>query len=460
MGGSLTMSFLKFSKGKVIYSVPNGLGDGSAYFNQTEGVVADLDVLPYGNSARSISLWCYWRELNPDNTSSTMFCYGSNGTSNRYTITIKTENYPYTIVVFAQGNTTTYNYALEFNKWYHIVVVFAEDYTEKCYVNGVLVGTQTHANVNTIKATGAIGRSSDTTTRNDWFYGNLKELNVYNRVLSADEVTALYNKQEITDGRVLHIPLQYGKDDESIFSSKSFVYDYSLIETSSGFNALGNPIRYRSASGAGVNYISPASVDFANSAYFDGGYAEVDHKGVIPLGNKSRTFSLWVKVQGTAGNGGFLWDFGKEGSGGTFFNCRCFSSGKIGIPNSGTSYWTASSSKITFNKWVHLTYTFDSVSGEVKFYIDSVLDKTFTDTYATTYTTLYIGGARGYWPNFSFSGNIVNFQVYDRALTQDEVTLLYNQKAVTKGLVLHVPLQSGKDDDSMFVAKNFTYGEV
>ena len=56
------------------------------------------------------------------------------------------------------------------------------------------------------------------------FIGNITNVNVYNRVLSADEITALYNKQDVTNGRVLHVPLASGKDDDSMFSSKNFIY--------------------------------------------------------------------------------------------------------------------------------------------------------------------------------------------------------------------------------------------
>jgi hypothetical protein len=245
------MAFMKFSKGKKIYSVPNGLGDGSAYFSKTEGIIANVDNLPYGNSARTISCWVYPTQTNPFNSTMDFFSYGYPSTNNRYGLGIAKDFTSFR--VFGYSNTTTYNYSVELKKWYHIVFTFDTDYTEKCYVNGVLIGTQTHSNINTLQGSATIGRTTgdDSTS---WFYGNIKNVQIYNRVLSAEEVTQLYNKQEITSGRVLYVPLLYGKDNDSIFSSKSFVYDYSILTTSSGFDEFGYPIRYDMASECGINY--------------------------------------------------------------------------------------------------------------------------------------------------------------------------------------------------------------
>lgn len=71
-----------------------------------------------------------------------------------------------------------------------------------------------------------------------------------------------------------------------------------------------------------------------------------------------------------------------------------------------------------------------------------------------------IGGDEQLTNGRGFNGNITDLRVYNRVLSQDEVTKLYNQKTVKDGLVLNIPLQAGKDNDSMVSAKNFTYGEV
>lgn len=482
------MAIMKFKKGKNDRTVIGGLGDNSAHFDGTtyaETKELDLYKAKYD---LLISLWVWLDDNVESDSPQAIFSYGVMGSRttspyNSVTIVVKDlQIEPYLALtfdketyyheIFKLADNTNGKLFLPKKEWVHLGIGFDPSGYGAIllYKNGVFFGSKYNDQVswlNITKTILSIGKPYGTSlSQYINFKGNVKNVQIFSSQGAVDMnkiIPAIYNGEEapITSYyKTVSLPLQAGQDDDSLYTSKSFVYDTGKVETSSGFNSLGKPIRYRSASQAGVNYIPPASVDFANSAYFDGGYAEVDHKGVIPLENNSRTFALWVKVQGTAGNGGFLWDFGKEGSGGTFFNCVCKSNGRIYIPNSSTTYWTASNSKITFNKWVHLTYTFDSVSGEVKFYIDSVLDKTFTDTYKTTDTTLYIGGARGYWPDFSFSGNIANFQVYDRALTQDEVTNLYNQRAVTKGLLLHIPLQEGKDKDSMFTSKNFTYGEV
>lgn len=262
------MAFRKFSKGQQIYSVPNGIGDGSAYFGKTEAVLTDIDKLPYGNAARSISCWIYPTRYNGHNH--VFFSYGSNSSNQRYGIACNTSGSA--IDIYGHGNTTNYKYNLAINNWYHVVVTFDTDYIEKCYIDGVLIDTKTHRNINTVKNQAKCGRSASDSEQTDWFYGNITELKVYNRVITAAEVAILYGKG-ITDdknkkpylkgmladestSRVLYVPLRHGKDKATMFSTKSFVYDTALWETSSGFDLMGYPFVYTSAEAAAVNFVT------------------------------------------------------------------------------------------------------------------------------------------------------------------------------------------------------------
>jgi hypothetical protein len=248
--------FYKFSKGKALLSVPNGIGDGSAYFDGSGvyAVLSAIDNLPYGSSPRTISILFYSKDY--FNTPGTLFCYGKSTQNNLYGVGIlmQSSNYCY-VSTWGRSNTKDYKCSLSLGEWQHIVVTFDSDYQEKIYVNGQVVGSGTHSNIDTIKDTSCIGAFPyDGYYGEEILQGNIKDLNVYNRALTQDEVTQLYNKGTVTDGLVLNVPLTYGKDDESLFSSKSFVYDYSILTTSSGFDDWGYPIRYDIASEAGISY--------------------------------------------------------------------------------------------------------------------------------------------------------------------------------------------------------------
>jgi hypothetical protein len=452
------MAFMKFSKGKPLLSVPNGIGDGSAYFSQTEGVIANVDNLPYGNSARTISCWVYPTQTNPFNSTMDFFSYGYPSTNNRYGLGIAKDFTSFK--VFGYSNTTTYNYSVELKKWYHIVFTFDTDYTEKCYVNGVLIGTQTHSNINTLQGSATIGRTTgdDSTS---WFYGNIKNVQIYNRVLSAEEVTTLYSQGAVTDGLVLNIPLQYGKDDESIFTSKSFVYDYATLTTSSGFDEFGYPIGYDIASECGIALYT-SKIDFDNSAYFDGNsnYARLNDELPLPYNNDPRSVSLWVYYIGTSGNYSdwqniIVWGVRTNYSTyGVFLNQN-----KLAM--SGYYNDHISSIEVTKNTWHHIVFTYDGNNNHQMFLDGELKDSYTLEPLATQRSDSRIMIGANYWFNEEmFNGNVTELNVFNRALTQAEVTKLYNQKAIKDGLVLHVPLQEGKDDDSIFTNKNFTYGLI
>jgi hypothetical protein len=243
--------FYKFSKGKAIYSVPNGLGDGSAYFDGNSSnarIESGLNVLPSGSTSGSISVWFYQKS---GTGLRGIVGYGVFGATSqdRFIMT----NFPY---IYSCGYNDDYTYnskSIEYNKWYHVTMVY-ENGIEKCYLNGELIGQREFSFSTTVSKID-IGWHDNSR----YFHGNIKDILFYNRALTQDEVTALYNKGTVADGLVLSIPLQYEKDDESIFSSKNFVYDYATLTTSSGFNAIGKPIRYRSASEAGIEY-SPIDI--------------------------------------------------------------------------------------------------------------------------------------------------------------------------------------------------------
>ena len=458
------MAFMKFSKGKPLISIPNGLGDGSAYFSQTEGIIANVDNLPYGNSARSISCWICNTYRNTED-SDTFFSYGIDNSNQRFGIGIRgAEN---SINVWGHGNTTTYNYTFNLKQWYHAVITFADDYTEKCYIDGVLIGTQTHSNINTQKGSGTVGRSTYNSGMRDWFYGNIKELNVYNRVLSTEEVTQLYNKQKITSGRVLYIPLQYGKDNDSIFSSKNFVYDYATLTTSSGFDEFGYPIRYDVASECGISYstiptdnlilymalkdnqTSPEVVDSdVFTTNYEGNYNSANYQVVdnvpclyldsnsnitLTRGNKEirqATFAYWGKFN----------DSSQCIITNSYDTSACVNGGaEFWLAFSATNaYFTSGShlGNIIFvdiaisPEWHHIAVTWDMDTNYMYLYLDGVLIGECTDQswlapninrsgFILSVNNLYRASSVIYG-----NGNYSSVRMYDRVLTAREIKAL------------------------------------
>lgn len=83
---------------------------------------------------------------------------------------------------------------LELNTWYHIVITYTPELLQ-CYLNGELIGEEVPVDLMTPNEEPfEIGR--DTPQGTDYFHGTMDEVNIFTRVLSAEDVLALYNFDE------------------------------------------------------------------------------------------------------------------------------------------------------------------------------------------------------------------------------------------------------------------------
>jgi len=83
------------------------------------------------------------------------------------------------------------------NTWYNIVVVFDRDSVAKCYVNGVILAGSTYLDISAQNGDvsnyrnlriGAVSSSSGKMN------GSIDDVRIYNRALTQEEITLLYNK--------------------------------------------------------------------------------------------------------------------------------------------------------------------------------------------------------------------------------------------------------------------------
>lgn len=438
--------FYKFSKGEAIYSVPNGLGDGSAYFNKSIArMTTGLNVLPSGTSPSTISCWFRYKKIERDYDQ--IIAYGSQNNSSMRGLLIH-DNMLYS---WGYLNDRTYeNTNIEVNKWYHVVMMH-ENAKEKVYLNGQLVGERDF-NFNTSSVNEVcIGKHGDSY----YFCGNITNIRIFNRALTEEEVTQLYNKRNITDGLALYIPLQYGKDD-SMFIEKTFVYDYSIVETSSGFNALGNPIRYRSASGVGVSYftlpvkdgltffpdfrkgeaidtVTKTSAELNNvvfkkyngvdCAYFNGTNSSIIWKNVLT--KSLPKFSLVVKFACTYTNGSWRFLFGVSPENNRALGCSLQMHNENN--NQFCMIWDNSAFYLIngVEKEVFHVGILTVGDGKVKCYLDGVqVHHSDRTKELPTTSWLYVGGDYGQSNRLWFEGYIAQSILYDRALNEDEVKAL------------------------------------
>ena len=188
---------------------------------------------------------------------------------------------------------------------------------------------------------------------------------------------------------------------------------------------------------------------YSFNANYLGHYSGADYIRCIntgPLGSTSRTFSFWVKTDSasiSAGNNTVL-SYGKNNVGGIAQQYRIVFGG-VGC-NSGILVHNYSGSRecqyLPLNSWDFFTVVYDSLLGQnftaVKIYLNSNLLTSYcTDIIGSTMNTgnqnpLTFGRYHdlNWTPDAGwFKGVLDDIGVWNRALTQQEITALYNSCA-------------------------------
>ena len=179
----------------------------------------------------------------------------------------------------------------------------------------------------------------------------------------------------------------------------------------------------------------------ANSAYaFDGvsNYLErtTPSYTFTPTGNFS--FSIWVKkasantgimlMSGTGTTGVFIWLLQGNNTGTSYFGT-----------NMQQSAWTWATCPYSLSQWEHYVGVYTGSNGLMKFYKNGVFQSSATYTYTSATASsipLYIGKGIS---SGNFHGDIDDIGIWNRALTQCEITDLY------AGTTTVLPVNAGLD---------------
>ena len=141
---------------------------------------------------------------------------------------------------------------------------------------------------------------------------------------------------------------------------------------------------------------------------------------------QNTTYSFWCKASTTGQNKG-VFGHGADKQGGFHFNA---SSGMplLYLNSSCFRYWVANDEQDD-GEWHHWVVYLDTDITNSKLYVDGVLQTasttSSTDSPAAYTESLTIGGDQQVGGNY-FEGKIDEFAVYDRELTQAEITRMYN----------------------------------
>lgn len=294
--------------------------------------------------------------------------------------------------------------------WHHIVYVINNG-TVRCYRDGVSQGTASY------NQGSGFGQSTPILQMRGSI-GTYDDLRIYNRALSAAEVTGIYNANAQKLGLVTFNDSQNKKLTSGLVGLWSFdgpdftdkVYDRSgsnnngyLVggATSTAIGKLGQAL---SLDGASRSVLLPAA-------------------SFPALGN-TFTFSAWIKVPDTAASYGIL---GQNIA--NSFGIRVQSGGSIAVYYPGVSIAVTNPGAITPGSWHLVVYSRSGPgSGQNAIYIDGVLQSLATNAgnnFIDNANTKWIG-QRGNSTEF-FKGSIDDVRLYNRALSAAEVKQLYNE---------------------------------
>ena len=436
-------------------AIGEGSGEGTADGSTTSAFSLSLDgVNDYVELAGDIAVgntWTYSVWLKPATySSSSLFGYlaaenndgGAGGTATRHGIGFvqsgTTNGGPGMVYYYSQtgtGSTQLSSTALTENIWNHVVVTADVSSNQmKVYLNGSLDNTISKSNIQTVFD--SLGRYS-----NLWYYnGKMDEVAFWDSILSATEVSAIYNSGTPTD-----LASNAGN-----YSSSSNLIGWYRMEEGTGTTVADSSSNSNTGTltnGPTFNTDVPTfNSNFAISLDGTNDYAPIS--GSLSAGTYdfltstlTYTASMWFKLDDYTQNSSQVllannYTSSNVGLQVWYDNRSGISTNALRVNSwAGSSVSTNTGSAITDNNWHHLVVTATGASGTLEVYLDGS-SLTSTSLGATTATApnqdLAIGGRIiSGSVNSPIDGSMDEVALWSVALSASEVTDIYNSGTPT-----------------------------
>jgi hypothetical protein len=345
-----------------------------------------------------------------------------------------------TVLIFQSSNGDIISASAPANKIVNAVYTY-DGVNAKLYIDGVLASTVAYATDPSYPGSGnrnlVLGRWGHPGYER-YFNGNIYQVSIYSRALSASEILNLYNSNRkkfipteniSTDGLILHIDPSvntcYPGTGTTIYDLSSNAYVGSILN--------------------GASY----SNNRTGALLFDGANECVQFYNAILSGTQDFTIESWAyntkSPAGTPGSDGTI--FANYGVGNLQF---FYSYQYIGLYLNNNSAYTPNPERIYQYGPVQLTAT--RSGSNLSIYLDGILVDTGSsgDTIGTT-TNFRIGANTA--GTERFIGYIYNLKIYNRALPQSEI--INNYDALKRRYKLELPrITSGSVFELDFADKN------
>ncbi len=298
-------------------------------------------------------------------------------------------------------------------EWTHLLGVYdAVAKTARLYVNGVL--QQEKPFTVTWKATGpmAIGRAKHSGAKVDFFPGEIDDVRVFDRVVSADEAADLFTRHPVLAGRwKLNTD---GADDSGRGRALTFG-DQAHVDQSAGW--LGSPMGGLVLDGSGDHAATAQQVVATDRSFTVAGWVTAAARPE----SKATVFSQ----AGTA-NSGFILRYDPAGDGGW----------QVEMPDADTAGATmqrADHSAYQLQlQWDHVAVVYDSFADVLRLYVNGWLEETETRVSTRWHTVgfdatgpLQLGRAKtaGTWGEY-WPGVIDDVWAFSGVLDQEQIQVL------------------------------------
>ncbi|MCO6161261.1 LamG-like jellyroll fold domain-containing protein [Flavobacterium sp. NRK F7] len=382
-----------FTSNSTISYTSNRFGNTNKAIAKSYGqlIYTNLTNLPTVNESRSISIWIKPTVVNSDNI---IFTYGTGSGSQIYGASFNST----TIYNFTYSSNVAASSSVVEDNWKHLVITYNNSNTvAKIYVNGVLIN-QGNIGLNTFNTQFYLGSLLNSPTASH-FIGAMDDLLIYNRELSASEVSQIY-----IDG----IP-----------PSNSTIAEYSFDNTYNNIN--GN---------------SPFSNNSGTSFVMDrhgnsNGALNINNTGTsatiinLPYSNTARTISFWAKVNSMQSPYNMTFSYGQSSNsnacGGSFRSDR--------VEFFGFNNNFAGLSANTTGVWYHFTYTYDG--NEAKIYKNGVVLNAFNLNLNTLNNNDIFKLGVGVGGELNFNGAIDDLKIYNYVLSDTQITNLYTNNTLS-----------------------------
>ncbi|MFA7171216.1 MAG: LamG domain-containing protein [Candidatus Paceibacterota bacterium] len=260
----------------------------------------------------------------------------------------------------------------------------------------------------------------------EYFQGSIDNVRIYNYARTADEVLTDYN-----DGKAAHL----GKNNQDLNDG---LVGYWNMEEGSGqtvYDVSGNNNNGTLGSSSSVDSSDPAfgsghdsSGENGTGMVFDGvdDYVNCGNDESLDI-TDAITVSVWVKRNEEVFGS---YDGIVARSGRQYALKGVLGTKKVSFFVRDDATYSASSqtSDLEPNAWYHVVGVYEDSTDIFNIYVNGILDvedTTGRSMHSSPSEFLYIGRELG---DYSFNGSIDDVRIYNRALSEDEIRQLYNQK--------------------------------